>query len=65
MSKDFGKLTINVNRYYFTNFAIGIDVWRNYTFPIVETASTNVQLSFLFFNVTISYWHNDTYFPGV
>ena len=57
MYKDFGSVTIHANRYYLNNFALGIDFYqlREYKTDVLEASV--LQLSLLFFNITITKWH--------
>ena len=56
MHKDFGRLTININRYSLTNFGLGIDYYyEEYWHEPVEMVRV-LQVSLLFFNVTITLW---------
>jgi hypothetical protein len=57
MQKDFGSLTIHVNRYYLNNFAVGIDFYQLKEWKTDILEASVLQLSFLFFNVTFTKWH--------
>ena len=56
MEKDFGNFTLHINRYSFDNFALGLDCYKVYDYDTEEERAFVVQLSFLFFNVTLCYW---------
>lgn len=57
MHKDIGdSITIHINRYSLHNFALGFDYYRLYSFGVEEHEASIFQLSFLFFNVTITFW---------
>jgi hypothetical protein len=56
MYKDFGRLTININRYSLYNFGLGFDYYHEeYWHEPVQMVKV-LQLSLLFFNVTITLW---------
>lgn len=56
MYKDFGRLTVHINRYSLTNFGIGFDYYHEeYWHHPLEMVRV-LQLSLLFFNVTITLW---------
>lgn len=63
MKKDFGRYTIHVNRYYLDNFALGFDYYRLYEFDYntvdgdTRFQASICQLSFIFFNITLTRWH--------
>ena len=63
MKKDIGRYTIHINRYYFNNFALGFDYYKLYEFDYEITnripghQASILQLSFIFFNITITRWH--------
>ena len=65
MYKDLKKLTVHVNRYSFENFALGFDWYSIYEFPLYEKKARVLILSFLFFNITLTYWYTRDYFPGI
>ena len=58
MNKDIGRYSIHINRHYLSNFALGIDYYqlRNSKTRILEASV--LQLSLLFFNVTITRWQD-------
>ena len=65
MEKDFKKLTVYVNRYGLESFALGFDCYSVYEFPTSEKKAKVLILSFLFFNITLTYWYTRDYFPGI
>ena len=57
MEKDFGrKLTVYVNGQSLDNFALGFDFYKLYEYESALTRATIVQLNFLFFNITLTFW---------
>lgn len=57
MQRDLGKkTTVYFNRYYTNNFALGFDYYKLYSHPEGEEQAAVLQLSFLFFNITINRW---------
>ena len=65
MEKDFKKLTVHVNRYGLESTALGFDWYSVYEFPTNEKKAKVLILSFLFFNITLTYWYTRDYFPGI
>ena len=65
MHKDLGRFTTHINRYQLENFALGIDFYTVYRYPLGERSARVLQLSFLFFNITLTYWYTRDYFPGI
>lgn len=57
MFKDFGMLTVHINRHYLSNFALGFDYYHLYAYPDGEHEASILQLNFLFFNITFTRWH--------
>ena len=58
MKKDFSRYTIHLNRYYLENWSIGIDFYKVYRFPESVLSATVFQVSFLFFNITLTRWQD-------
>ena len=57
MQKDIGgSITLHINRYSLKNFAFGFDYYQLYTYQTEEHEASIFQLSFLFFNVTFTFW---------
>lgn len=56
MMKDFGWLTIHVNRHYLSNFAFGFDYYQLCEEKTNRHQASILQLNFLFFNVTFTRW---------
>ena len=56
MEKDFGNTTVHMNRYSFDNFALGLDCYKVWDYETEEARARVIQLSFLFFNVTLCFW---------
>jgi hypothetical protein len=62
MNKDWRLWTIYINRHHFSNWAIGIDYYHEYTdlnYPRSEVRRLNAricQINLLFFNITITRW---------
>jgi hypothetical protein len=57
MQTDIGRYTVHINRYYISNFALGFDYYNLLTHPEGIKEASVFQLSFLFFNITITRWH--------
>lgn len=57
MQKDFGSLTIHVNRYYLSNFALGFHFYQLIEWKTNILEASVLQFNFLFFNVTFTKWH--------
>ena len=57
MQKDFGRFTVHINRYYLDNFAFGFDFYQLTNFKDKTLEASVLQLSFLFFKITITRWH--------
>jgi len=56
MEKDFKWITLHINAYHLNNFALGFDFYKLYEHPTGKYEASILQLSFLFFNVTITKW---------
>ena len=56
MYKDFGRLTVNINRYSLNNFGLGFDYYHEEYWSDPLQMVKVLQLSFVFFNVTITLW---------
>ena len=56
MQKDFGKVTLHVNRYTLTNFGLGFDYYHEEYWQMPQEVARVIQLSFIFFNVTLTFW---------
>ena len=56
MHKDFGKVTLHVNRYTLTNFGLGFDYYHEEYWQMPQEVAKVFQLSLIFFNVTITFW---------
>ena len=57
MEKDFGrKLTVYVNGQSLDNFALGFDFYKLYEYESLLTRASILQLNFLFFNITLTFW---------
>lgn len=57
MTRDFGRYTVHINRYYLSNFALGIDYYQLVEQKTRVLEASVFQLNFLFFNITITRWH--------
>lgn len=57
MQRDFGRNTVHINRYYLSNFALGIDFYQLHESKSKVLEASVFQLNLLFFNVTITRWH--------
>lgn len=57
MYKDFGNLTVHINRLYLTNFALGFDYYQLWERETQVKEASVFQLNFLFFNVTFTKWN--------
>lgn len=56
MHKDFGRLTVHINRYSLTNFGLGFDYYHEEYWEEPQRLVKVLQLSLLFFNVTLTLW---------
>ena len=56
MKEDIGRYSVHVNRYYINNYALGFDYYKLYDHPSGMHEASVFQLSFLFFNITITRW---------
>ena len=56
MQKDFGKVTLHVNRYTLTNFGLGFDYYHEEYWQMPKEVARVIQLSLIFFNVTLTFW---------
>ena len=57
MQKDIGSsITIHINRYSLQNFAFGFDYYQLYTYQSDDHEASILQLSFIFFNITVTFW---------
>ena len=57
MKEDIGRYSVHINRYYLNNYALGIDYYKLYSHSNGVHEASVFQLSFLFFNITITRWH--------
>lgn len=57
MEKDFGRFTVHINRYYLSNWALGLDYYQLNERDTRILEASVFQLNFLFFNITITRWH--------
>ena len=57
IEKDFGNhITVFISRFSLSNFGLGFDYYKMYNWDNGEHTASVTQLSFLFFNVTITFW---------
>lgn len=56
MERDFGNTTVHINRYSLDNFALGLDFYKVWDYDTEQLRARVFQLSFLFFNVTLTFW---------
>lgn len=56
MQKDFGRFTVHINRYSLTNFGLGFDYYHEEYWAEPQRMVKVLQLSLLFFNVTLTLW---------
>jgi hypothetical protein len=61
MKKDFNHVSLGINRYYFSNWGLGLDFYRVYDSFTEDHIASVTQLSFVFFNVTLTYWKKGVY----
>ena len=58
MKKDFGNLSIYINRHNLQNWSFGIDCYQEWdgTSPTYVVVAKVCQINLLFFNITITRW---------
>ena len=57
MQKDIGSsITVHVNRHSLRNYGLGFDYYQLYSYQTDEHEASILQLSFLFFNITLTFW---------
>ena len=57
MQKDFGNTTLHLNRYYLSNWSIGLDYYQLHDYESRALEASVLQVSLLFFNITFTRWH--------
>ena len=57
MYKDFNGVTVHVNRYHTNNFGFGFDYYQLNDLQTKKLEASVLQLSFIFFNITLTRWH--------
>ena len=58
MRKDFKRYSIYLNRFYLSNWSIGIDYYQIHEYDTFIHQASVFQVSLLFFNVTITRWQD-------
>lgn len=57
MHKDFGRHTVHINRYYLSNWSLGVDYYQLHDQQSLALEASVLQVSLLFFNITLTRWH--------
>jgi hypothetical protein len=62
---DHKNWSIYINKYCFHNWALGVEFYQEYNYPIFEVIAHIFQMNFLFFNITITKWTGAKVIKGV
>lgn len=57
MYTDIGNVSVHINRYYLSNWAIGLDYYQLNDVMTERLQASVLQVSLLFFNITFTRWH--------
>jgi hypothetical protein len=65
MRKDWKMWSVYINAHHFSNWAVGLDYYHEYSYMPQEIIARVFQVNLLLFNITFTRWSRGEVFPGI